>query len=98
MNTHVARLTVFKTLLNITDLLAPHARTQVIKSVIMNAMMSGGRPNTVPKVSLMLPLIDPPANESKLALKAQAQAEVPIKYSKIMFHPMTNATNSPTDT
>lgn len=81
-----------------TDLLAPHASTQVIKSVMMNAMMSGGRPNTVPNASLMLPLIDPPANESKLALRAQAQAEVPIKYSKIIFQPMTKATNSPTDT
>lgn len=38
----------------------------------------------------------PPERESKLALKAHAHAEVPIKYSKIMFHPITKATNSPT--
>ena len=98
MKTHVARFTVFRTLLKITDLLAPHASMHVINSVIINAMKSGGLPKTVPKVSLMLLLIDPPINESKLALKAHAHALVPIKYSNIMFHPMTNATNSPTDT
>lgn len=98
MKTHVARFTVFRTLLKITDLLAPHARTHVISNVMMKAMKSGGRPKTVPKVSLMLLLMEPPANESKLALRAHAHALVPIKYSRIMFHPMTNATNSPTDT
>jgi hypothetical protein len=98
MKTHVARLTVFRTLLNITDLLAPHARTHVMSRVIINAMKSGGRPKTVPKVSLMLLLMLPPASESKLALRAHAHALVPIRYSRIMFHPMTNATNSPTET
>lgn len=44
MNTHVAKLIAFNVLLNITDLLAPRARTQVINIVIPNAIKSGGRP------------------------------------------------------
>lgn len=72
MKTQVARLMVLRKLLNFTDLLAPQAKTHVISSVMMKAMMSGGRPKTVPNVSLMLPLIDPPLRESKLALSAQA--------------------------
>lgn len=44
MNTHVAKLMAFNALLNITDLLAPNASTQVINSVILNAIKSGGRP------------------------------------------------------
>lgn len=46
----------------------------VIKSVKIKAMKSGGLPKTVPKVSLMLLLIDPSSRESKLALKAHAHA------------------------
>jgi len=98
INTHEARFTVFRTLLKMTDLLAPHAKTHVIRSVMMKAIKSGGRPKTVPNVSLMLLLIVPPNSESKLALRAHAQALVPMRYSRIMFQPMTNATNSPTDT
>lgn len=82
MKTQTAKLTVFRTLLNITDLLAPHARTHVIRSVMMKAMKSGGLPRISPNVSLMLLLIVPPNNESKLALSAHAQALVPIKYLK----------------
>lgn len=65
-----------------TDLLAPQARTHVIRSVMMKAMKSGGLPKISPNVSLTLALIDPPSNESKLALNAHAQALVPIKYCK----------------
>lgn len=46
MNTHVAKLTAFNVLLNITDLLAPSAKTQVISIVMPNAIKSGGRPVT----------------------------------------------------
>lgn len=98
MNTQAAKLMVFKTLLNMTDLLAPQARTHVINRVIVNAMKSGGLPNTVPNVPLILFDIAPFSNESKLALRAHAHALVPIKYSKIIFQPMTKATNSPTET
>lgn len=107
----------FNVLLNITDLLAPRARTQVITNVIPNAIKSGGRPNIVIDSAILRP-IAPPDNESKLALSAQAHAlvpeivlhynanvifekkisNIPIKYSKIIFHPITNATNSPTVT
>lgn len=38
------------------------------------------------------------ANESAMLLRADAPAAVPIRYSRIRFHPMKNATNSPTVT
>lgn len=43
MNTQVAKFTAFNVLLNITDLLAPNAKTHVINSVIPNAIKSGVR-------------------------------------------------------
>lgn len=43
-------------------------------------------------------LIAPFAKASKQALRAHAQALVPIRYSKTIFHPITNAMNSPTVT
>lgn len=43
-------------------------------------------------------LIAPFANALKQALSAQAHADVPIKYSRIMFQPITKAINSPTVT
>lgn len=76
MKTHVAILIAFNVLLNITDLLAPRAKTQVITNVIPNAIKSGGRPNIVIDSAILRP-IAPPDNESKLALKAHAHALVP---------------------
>lgn len=43
MNTQVAKFIAFNVLLNITDLLAPNAKTHVINSVIPNAIKSGVR-------------------------------------------------------
>lgn len=55
-------------------------------------------PKKVPMLFSIEWLIAPLARASKHALKAQAQALVPIKYSKIIFHPITKAINSPTVT
>ncbi len=55
-------------------------------------------PNNSPNMSYMVSFMAPLVNESKQALMAQAQAEVPIKYSKIKFQPMTKAISSPTVT
>jgi hypothetical protein len=43
-------------------------------------------------------VIAPELMASKQALRAQAQADVPIKYSSTIFHPMIKAINSPTVT
>lgn len=88
----------FRVLLKITDLLAPRASTKVMHSVMENAMKSGALPNIVPTEAAIERLISPPDSESKLADNAHAHALVPIRYSRIIFHPMTKATNSPTDT
>lgn len=47
MNTHVAKFIAFNVLLNMTDLLAPNAKTHVINSVMPNAIKSGVRPTNV---------------------------------------------------
>lgn len=43
MNTQVAKFIAFNVLLNITDLLAPNAKTHVINSVMPKAIKSGVR-------------------------------------------------------
>ena len=55
-------------------------------------------PIIVPKDLSVLFDIAPFVRASKQALRAQAQAEVPINSSKTIFQPMTNAVNSPTVT
>lgn len=55
-------------------------------------------PKIVPKISPMDLEMAPFASASRQALRAQAQALVPMRYSSIMFHPIMNAINSPTVT
>lgn len=55
-------------------------------------------PNIVPTLSATALLIASFVKALKQALRAQAQALVPIRYSRIIFHPITNAMNSPTVT
>lgn len=69
-----------------TDLLAPRASTKVISIVMPKATKSSGRPNIVPTVAAILRPMAPPVSESKLELRAHAQALVPgIKGRKQMF-------------
>lgn len=43
-------------------------------------------------------LMAPFVSESRLALRAHAHADVPMRYSSTMFQPIRNAINSPTVT
>lgn len=56
------------------------------------------RPLRVPTVSTIQRLMVWFARESNMLLRALAPAAVPIRYSRIKFQPMKNATNSPTVT
>lgn len=57
-----------------------------------------GLPKMVPTLFAIAPETAPSVRASKQALRAQAHALVPIRYSNIMFHPIMNAINSPTVT
>lgn len=56
------------------------------------------KPLRVPTVSTIQRLMVWFARESNMLLRALAPAAVPIRYSRIKFQPMKNATNSPTVT
>ena len=56
------------------------------------------RPLRVPTLSAIRRLTVWLASESNMLLRALAPAAVPIRYSRIRFQPMKNATNSPTVT
>lgn len=56
------------------------------------------RPFRVPRWLIMYLLMVWLARESNMLLRALAPAAVPIRYSRMRFHPMKNATNSPTVT
>ena len=64
----------------------------------LEAVAVSPRPLRVPTLSTIQRLMVWLASESNMLLRALAPAAVPIKYSRIRFQPMKNATNSPTVT
>lgn len=55
-------------------------------------------PFNVPTLLIIQRLMVWLASESNMLLRALAPAAVPIRYSRMRFQPMKNATNSPTVT
>lgn len=56
------------------------------------------KPLSVPMCDIMKLLMLWLASESAMLLRADAPAAVPIRYSRMRFQPMKNATHSPTVT
>uniref|UniRef100_A0A224XX55 Putative secreted protein n=1 Tax=Panstrongylus lignarius TaxID=156445 RepID=A0A224XX55_9HEMI len=97
----VRRLNAVKILFIKADSRTPHARSAVRTSTMPSERKSGyaeRKLTLIGIISFKVSAITLPVIVSRYELNALATLAVPITYSSIKFHPITNAASSPTVT